>query len=209
MIKNIHEEGRESMEESVTLSISTIMDAENEPQVVIHEKRKRFVPKATKPIKKDVFSDALLERLKDADSKIARSTIRGCYKRALLNFIRRELKVKRLPKRPDGQPYHKLSRWQLLEVLVTEGVKDLKLTHKQLWEIRKGSKHTRKNKKPEVQEEPGSVEMSHDDDKPPCTPEKEPAALPVEPPAAPSKKTRKRKPKNPILIQTPVDSSKE
>lgn len=108
--------------------------------------KKRFVPKATRPIVKEMFSDDLLKKLQEHDNKIKRSTLRGCYKSALLRYVREQLKVKRLPKRANGQSYHKLSRWALLELLVNEGIKDFRLTHKDFWAIRKTTKHTRKGK---------------------------------------------------------------
>jgi hypothetical protein len=114
--------------------------------------------KKAKLAAKQTYDDQLLEKLQAADNKIKRSTLRGCYKEALLAYMRTKLGVKRLPKRKEGaESYHHLPRWSLIEMLVVDGIKDVRLDHKDLWKIRRGTKNSRP-KKENVASAPSSQE---------------------------------------------------
>lgn len=99
----------------------------------------------------------LVTDLQTIDPKIKRATLRGVYKKDLLKNIREATQVARLPTRraPSAEgaekpkPFHKMNRYDLIKLAVTDGIGGKKYNHEDLWNIRKTTKRTRASLKKE------------------------------------------------------------
>lgn len=79
--------------------------------------------------------------------KIKAATFKGIFKCDLLPVIRRKLGKERLPSRSkDNKPYSKMSRYELLILLVNEGIDGVKLERGDLLQIKRQKKQVRKSK---------------------------------------------------------------